>query len=136
MQEILIQHEEERIQAMNMIRGLEMGRHGLLVRAREGKRTDAQNKLMWKMLQPFAASVELRGDKYDRDSWKCVFMNMLGHDSPMLPKLNGHGFFAKGYRSSDLSVKEMTALIQAIEAEGIQNGIDYSWLHSDPEWPQ
>lgn len=135
MQEFLIQHEDERVHALNYVRGCDMGRHGLFVRVRDGKRTDAQNKLMWKMLQPFEARVELQGQLWSRDAWKCVFMNDLGHDCPMLPQLNGHGFFARGYRSTDLGVGEMTTLIERIKAEGETRGVDYSYLEQDAEWP-
>ena len=131
MAEFLIMSEQERVQALNALRAQELGRYGLYLRFRDGKRTDAQNRTMWKMLSPWAGGQELYGKKWDKESWKCVFMNHLGKQSPMLPQLDEQGFFPMGYRSSQLGVKEMSELIECIIAESAQRGITFPWLTED-----
>jgi hypothetical protein len=128
MAEFLIMSEQERVQALNALRAQELGRHGLYLRYRDGKRTDAQNRTMWKMLSPWAGGQELYGKKWDKESWKCVFMNALGKQSPMLPQLDEQGFFPMGYRSSQMGVKEMGELLEFIIAESAQRGISFPWL--------
>lgn len=131
MAEIIILHESDRVKALNGIRGAELGRHGLVVNVRQGTRTDAQNRMMWPMLQPFSSQVELGGRKWDRDAWKCIMMEGVGHKPRVLPKLNDDGIFAAGFRSSKLGVRPMTELLEFIIAEAAQRGIQYPWLTDD-----
>ena len=131
MAEIVIMHEEDRVKAINLIRGKELGRYGLVVNVRDGTRTDAQNRMMWPMLKPFAAQVELGGRKWQPDDWKCIMMEAVGHKPRVLPKINDDGIFSAGFRSSRLGVKDMSKLLEFIIAEAAQNGISYPWLKED-----
>ena len=132
MAEVTIFHEEDRLKAIEAIRRAPIGRHGLVFSLRDGKRTDAQNRTMWKMLQPFADQVELGNRTWDRASWKCILMEAAGHKPLTLPNIQDNGIFSAGFRSSKLGVKQMTELIELIIAEGAQRGIDYPWLHELP----
>lgn len=132
MAEIVILHEQDRVKAMNALRAAPMGKYGLVVSVREGKRTDAQNRAMWSMLKPFAGGQELMGKKWDRNAWKCIMMEAAGHKPLTLPSLSGDTFFAAGFRSSKMGVRDMSELLELIQAEAAQRGIQYPWLKELP----
>ena len=132
MPEIVIMHEEDRIKAINLIRSKELGRYGLVVNVRDGTRTDAQNRMMWPMLAPIAAQVELMGRKWRSDDWKCIIMKDVGHKPRILPELDESGMFAAGFYSSKLGVRDMSALLEAIIAHAAQHDIHYPWLKEIP----
>ena len=101
------------------------GRRGFNVTATRRTRTHEQNDLLWDLLTAFEEQCEMGGRKFNKEAWKVIFMNALGHPSNMLPTLDGESFFAEGYRSSKLSVGQMTELIDYIFAEGAERGIKF-----------
>ena len=62
--------------------------------------------------------------KYDADQWKCIFMKAMGKDVQFLPTLDGTQFFPTGFRSSDLSVQEMSDLQTFMESWAAEQGIE------------
>lgn len=100
------------------------------VELKEPKRTVPQNDRMWAMLTEIATKALLGGKRYSADEWKCIFLNALGQEMKFLPKLEGNGFVPIGHRSSDLSVKEMSDLMELMTAWCANNGISIS----EPEW--
>lgn len=131
MAQVTILHEEDRVKAINLIRSKEMGRHGLVFTLRQGTRTDAQNNMMWPMLAPISAQVELMGRKWSPDDWKCIFMEDVGHKPRILPMIGENSMFAAGFKSSKLGVRDMSVLLERIIAEATLNGITYPWLKED-----
>lgn len=101
------------------------GRKGFNVTATRRTRTHEQNDLLWDLCTAFEKQAELKGRRLPKEAWKAVFMNALGHSSDMLPTLDGKAFFAEGYRSSKLGVKDMSALIEFILAEGASRGVTF-----------
>jgi NinB protein len=98
---------------------------GYRIEFKEAKRTTEQSDLMWTLLS-FVASQKLHfGRKYDTETWKCIFMNQLGQETKFIPTLDGQSVFPMGQRSSDLSKKEMTDLIDYISAWGAENGVNF-----------
>lgn len=97
---------------------------GYRVEVREPKRSDAQNDRLWAMLAVVARHGEINGRKFQPESWKCIFMQALGKEGAFLPTLGGDGFFPMGFRSSELSVREMSDLQTYIEAWAAERGID------------
>ena len=89
------------------------------------KRTDAQNKLLWVLLAAVSDQLVHNGRKYDEETWKCIFMHMLGKEMAFVPDLNGE-IVGLGYRSSDLDVPEMADLLELIYAEGAQRGVVFN----------
>jgi hypothetical protein len=61
--------------------------------------------------------------KLTPDDWKCVFMSGLNKELRIVPNFEGDGFINLGNRSSELSVEEMSNLIELIKAWGAQNGV-------------
>lgn len=100
------------------------------VELKEPKRTVPQNDRMWAMLTEIATKALLGGKRYSADEWKCIFLDALGQEMKFLPKLEGNGFVPIGHRSSDLSVKEMSDLMELMTAWCANNGISTS----EPEW--
>lgn len=100
------------------------------VEFKEPKRTVPQNDRMWAMLTEIATKALLGGKRYSADEWKCIFLDALGQEMKFLPKLEGNGFVPIGHRSSDLSVKEMSDLMELMTAWCANNGISIS----EPEW--
>jgi hypothetical protein len=78
---------------------------------------------MWAMLGEVARQAQIGGKSYDDESWKCIFMRALNHETQFLPTLDNDGFFPIGFRSSKLSVGEMRDLITLIQAWGDQHGV-------------
>ena len=99
---------------------------GTRVEFKEPKRTLPQNDRMWAMLTEISNKALLGGNKYTADEWKCIFLDALGQEMTFLPKLYGQGFLPIGQRSSELSVREMSNLMELMTAWCVQNGITLS----------
>lgn len=90
----------------------------------EPKRSDAQNDRMWEMLGRISKHLEINGKKYPPEAWKCIFMKAMGKEVSFLPTLDGEEFFPTGFRSSDLSVQEMSDMQTFMEAHCAERGFD------------
>lgn len=90
---------------------------------RDVRRTDAQNDLMWPLLQCFAEQTELSGKRLTKEQWKCVMMHALGHEVEVLPTLDGKSWFPAGFRSSRLSKSEFSDLLELIYKEAAERGV-------------
>lgn len=102
---------------------------GIRVEFKEAKRTTEQNDKMWAMLTEIARQKEHGGKKRSADTWKLIFMDALGHEIEFIPSLDGDRFIPCNGRSSDLSKREMSDLIELITAWGVQNGV----VFNDPQ---
>ena len=101
----------------------ERGPVGYRVEFKEPKRSDVQNDRMWAMLGDIAKQATINGQSYAPYQWKCIFMRAIGKEAQFLPELGGGSFFPTGFRSSDLSVREMSDLQTFMEAWAAENGI-------------
>jgi hypothetical protein len=97
---------------------------GWRVEFKEPKRSDIQSDRMWELLARISKRFTLGGNKYAPDDWKCVFMKAIGKESRFLPTLDENGFFPTGFRSSDLSVREMCDLQTFMEQYAAERGVD------------
>src|SRR4051812_41913261 len=96
---------------------------GTRVDFKTAKRSLPQNDRMWAMLTDVANQKEHCGRKYTPDQWKVLFMHACGREMQFVPTLDGQSFMPLGYRSSELSKNEMSALIDCIAAWGMENGV-------------
>lgn len=94
------------------------------LKAAQRTRTDEQNRLLWPLLKCFADQAKLSGKTLRDDQWKSVFLQALGYPQDMLPTLDGKTWFAAGLRSSTLGVKEFSDLIELINSEAAQRGVE------------
>lgn len=116
---ITIRNEMDRAKVMNWLKG---AAYGYRVEVRERKRTDEQNDRMWAMLADIARQGTIGGRKFKPDEWKAIFMHAMGREAQFLPSLDG-GFFPTSFRSSELSVSEMSDLQTFMEAWAAENEI-------------
>lgn len=93
------------------------------VELKEPKRTPAQNDRMWAMLTDIAGQAMLGGKRFTTDQWKVIFLHALGQEIQLLPSLDGQSFVPWGQSSSDLSVAEMTGLIELMFKFGAEHGV-------------
>lgn len=110
---ITLRNEADRAKVMGW---LQRCAYGFRVEVKEPKRTDEQNDRMWAMLGDIARYATINGKHYDPDQWKCIFMKAIGKDAQFLPTIDGNSFFSTGFRSSDLTVREMSDLQTFMEA--------------------
>ncbi len=98
---------------------------GTRVEFKGPKRTLPQNDRMWAMLTDIARQKLWHGVRLTPDDWKLVFLDGLKREIRAVPNLDGTGFVNLGRSSSDLSIPEMTDMIELMFAWGAQNGVTF-----------
>jgi hypothetical protein len=96
---------------------------GMRLEFREPRRSTAQNDKMWSMLGDISRQIKHQGRTYDPDRWKVLFMYALGQETEFIPSLDGMSFIPYGPRSSELSVAEMSEMIELMTAWGAEHGV-------------
>ncbi len=94
---------------------------GYVVSVREPTRSLDQNAKMWVMLGEISEA-EPMGWKYTDTQWKQIVMNACGWEVQFLPDLNG-GHFPGELRSSKLTTRQMSMLIEFMYAFGSEKGV-------------
>ena len=117
---LTLRNEAERFK---VIEWLKRATYGHRIEVKEPKRSDLQNDRMWAMLGDIARQGSINGQTFTPELWKCIFMQAIGRETAFLPTLNGDSFFPAGFRSSDLSVREMSDLQEFMEAYAAENEI-------------
>ncbi len=97
--------------------------YGYMLKVADRTRTEDQNALLWPLLGEFEKQAELNGKKWKDYQWKSIFMEQLGHEQDFLPSLDGSRWFPAGLRSSKLSVKQFSDLIELIYATAAERGV-------------
>lgn len=77
------------------------------------------------MLTDISIEMRRRGRNHDVAEWKVIFMAAYGHEVRFLPSLDQKTFVPFGHSSSDLSVSEMSDLMDFIEAWAAENGLEF-----------
>jgi hypothetical protein len=88
-------------------------------------RTQAQNRLFW----PLVADIRSQNAdmaKFSPDQVKLRFLNALDSEMQFLPELWGGGMFAVGQRSSTLSKRDFSLLVELVFKWGAENDIRWS----------
>lgn len=96
---------------------------GFRIEAKRNKRTLPQNDRFWAMLTDVARQHPHHGVWLEPEDWKLIFMASLNQELRVVPNLDGTGLVQLGRSSSKLTVEEMTALMDLIEAFAAQNDI-------------
>jgi hypothetical protein len=99
---------------------------GTRVEFKGPRRSIEQNDRMWAMLTDIARQKEHVGRKFTTDQWKVLFLHACGRETQFLPALDGGAFVPYGQSSSDLSVPEMTDMIELMFKWGAENGVAWS----------
>lgn len=96
-----------------------------VVNIRAATRSLDQNAKMHCLLSDVARA-KPQGRVMRTDDWKCVFMAACGHRVRFVPALDGDGVVPLGFRSSRLTKREMSDLIESIYAFGVEHGVQWS----------
>lgn len=102
------------------------GRNGKLwlMELREWSRTDGQNKALHGLIaQILKQRPHHFGMRMTMESYKAIFMHAIGREAPMVPNLDGNGFFPMGLSTSKLTVGEFSDLIEYILAWAAREGL-------------
>lgn len=93
-------------------------------------RTLEQNSRFWAMLTDVAVQGRVNGRRFNTEQWKLMFLHAYaeerGIEIKYLPALNRAGMVPCGRSSSDLSVTEMSELMDFMSAWGAENNIAWS----------
>jgi hypothetical protein len=88
-----------------------------------------QNSRFWAMLTDCAVQGRINDRRYNTEAWKLMFLHAYAEERGIqikyLPALNHAGMIPCGRSSSDLSVGEMSELMDFIAAWGAENGIKF-----------
>lgn len=97
---------------------------GWRIEFKEHKRTNEQNDRLWELLGRVSKRMDINGARYRPDQWKCIFMKAMKRETEFLPTLDGEGFFPSGFRSSDLTIREMCDMQTFMESWCAEKGVD------------
>lgn len=100
---------------------------GYICRIEEPRRTLDQNDKMHAMLGDIALSKPL-GRSHTPDDWKAIAMNACNWECAFCEGLDGRPF-PIGFRSSRLTKKQMSTLIDWLQAFGDEHGV--RWTQQD-----
>jgi hypothetical protein len=102
---------------------------GTRVEFKKPRRSLPQNAMLWARLTDIAEQVEWYGQKLTPEDWKDMFTASL-RKARVVPGLDAGSFVPLGMRTSDMSVEEMTDLLELIAAFAIERGVTFH--DSDP----
>ena len=85
-----------------------------------------QNKLMHVMVTEVADQGTYHGQKLSVNDWKLVFVQAAELESNPVPSIDGKSLVALGRHTSDLSVEQMSNLIEFIFMWGAENGVVFN----------
>ena len=103
---------------------IDVAPHGAVVNIQEARRTSDQNAKLWAMLSDVSRS-KPEGRAHTPEVWKALFMNACGHAVQFETGLSGQPF-PVGFRSSNLTKREMIDLIDFIGSYGSAHGVRWS----------
>jgi hypothetical protein len=121
---VQITSERKREEALRVVRAAPQFSR---VEIKAQKRTLPQNSRLWALLTDIALQTDWHGVKLSPDDWKLLMLSGLKAEMRIVPNLDGSGFVNLGTRSSDLSVEEMSDLIELIHAFAAKRGIQFHW---------
>jgi hypothetical protein len=97
---------------------------GAVVNVRESRRTGEQNDKLWAMLSDVSRAMP-EGRRHTPEVWKALFMAACGHAVQFEMGLDGAPF-PVGFRSSRLSKRQMSDLIEFIYSWATPRGVVWS----------
>ena len=89
-------------------------------------RSDAQNRLMWSCLTDLSTQVLWFGKRLTPEGWK-DFITAHLNGQELVPNMDGTGFVAlgKGKSTSDMTIAEMTAVIDLCHSFGAERAVNW-----------
>lgn len=111
---------EECFRALNAL-GFEKS---YVVEAKALTRTLEQNRLLWQMLTEISEQVNWHGNKLTPEEWKHVFSAAMKQQK-VVPNIDGTGFVVLGQSTSKMTVKEMSEMIELMQAFGANHNVQF-----------
>jgi hypothetical protein len=87
-------------------------------------RSSEQNNKMWGLIEDVMNAMP-EGRHHTKEVWKAIFMNALGHETAFAMGINNE-IFPIGFKSSQLSVRQMSDLIEMIYSYGAKHNVKWS----------
>ena len=123
--EIRLTHESARNLAINVISQLPVdSEHPLRIVIDEDKRTLAQNRMMWAVLNDIAKQVSWNGEQLTAEKWKHLITANL-HGQKCLKGIDG-GLVFMGLSTRKMNKKEFADVVTCAEQFGAENGVKFS----------
>lgn len=120
-QYFILAHETSRQRAAHAVLSAP---DGFIVEIKEPNRSLEQNSKLWPMLHDLSVQVDWHGNKLSDDEWKDVLTAALKKQK-VVPGLDG-GFVVLGQRTSKMSKKDFSELLELAYAFGAQQGVVWS----------
>lgn len=111
-------------------RWIDQARPGSRVIFKGPQRNADQNSKLWACLTDISRQVKHGERRYTADQWKILLLHACGREVQFLQALDGSTFVPYGQSSSDLSVAEMSELLDFIMSWGAEQNPPVVW--SDP----
>lgn len=93
----------------------------VIIQEKKTTRSIEQNDKMWATLADISGQVDWHGNKLDSETWKDIFTASLKKQR-VVPGLDGN-FVVCGQRTSKMSIKEMSDVIELATAFGCQHNV-------------
>lgn len=123
--EIRLTHEVARNTAINFINQLPVdSEYPLRIMIDEEKRTLAQNRMMWAVLNDIAKQIEWNGEKLTAEEWKHLITANL-HGQKCVKGIQG-GLVFMGLSTRKMNKKEFADVVICAEQFGAENGVRFS----------
>ena len=123
--EIRLTHEVARNTAINFINQLPVdSKYPLRIVIDEDKRTLAQNRMMWAVLNDIAKQVKWDGEKLTAEEWKHLITANL-HGQKCIKGIQG-GLVFMGLSTRKMNKKEFADVVTCAEQFGAENGVTFS----------
>lgn len=123
----VLAHAEARRRA---VAAIQQAPEGYVVTVAEPRRNGDQNALLHALLSEIAERCTWAGQRHDIDTWKRLLVGAwsraTGEPTVVLPALDGYGVEVVFRRSSRLSVRECSELIEYVKA----------WMAERPEFAE
>ena len=131
-------HQALMTQVWPLIKASLIAGHRLALEVRGETRSTAQNRIMQARLTDISNQVEWVVDgqlcKMSKDEWKDVISAGLTKSQRVAKGIDG-GFVILGRRTSKMTVKEMTEMIELCGYFGDQHGVRWSRTSLGRDWP-
>lgn len=108
----------------NAVQAVSSAEPGMIVTVRKPTRSNQANAKMWSMLTDISKA-KVDGRNWTPETYKAAFLHSLGHQVMFAEGLDGSGPFPLGFRSSALSVSQMSDLITIMYKYGDEHGVEW-----------
>lgn len=112
---------------LDWIKAMLSAGHWMQVEARKQTRSLAQNRIMWSCLTDLSNQVTWFGKRLTKEGWKDWITGHL-NGQELHPNMDGTGFISinRGSSTSDMTIAEMTAVIELCHAFGADKDVQWS----------